>query len=123
MHMVSRQKLIRILRACQQITQLDLSFMKRQVDQEVLFMIGEEYSLTLEVLELRACSRIDDRALIGLARRLADLSANMKQRRPPTSPSTTEREKIKIKYLNLACLPLIKDESVEAIRDNLLGGL
>lgn len=120
---VSRQRLVRILRACHQITQLDLSFMKQQVDQEVLLIIGDQYSLTLEVLELRACSRIDDGALLGLVRRLADPSANKTQRRPQASPSTTEQDKVKIKYLNLACLPLIKDEAVEAIRDHLLGGL
>lgn len=119
--LVSKQKLIRILRACQQITELDLSFMKRQVDQEVLFMIGDKYSLTLEVLELRACSQIDDRALVGMACRLADLSASNKSRRQTSSP-TDATGRIKIKYLNLSCLP-IREPSVKAIQDNLVSGL
>lgn len=40
---VSKTKLIRILNNCDQIAHLNLNFMMDQVDEEILFLIGDQF--------------------------------------------------------------------------------
>ena len=70
---VSKQKLIRILQACDQISHLNLCFLKDTVDEEVLFMIGEKYQKSLISLELRACNGVSDSGIIGMCERLSGI--------------------------------------------------
>lgn len=63
---VSKQKLNRILNACDQIAHLNLSFMIQQVDEDILCTVGERFQKTLISLQIRACQKVDDAAIVGL---------------------------------------------------------
>lgn len=47
--------------------------MSEQIDEEILFLIGENFQSTLISLELRACNKVNDKGLIGMFERLSGI--------------------------------------------------
>lgn len=92
------------------------------VDQEVIQIITDKFSSTLEVLELMGCKQIDDIAIIRLSSNLVYRTRGTNKKKSSTN-KTNESSINKIKYLNLSCLPKIRDASIKSIQDNLLNGI
>ena len=128
---MSKTKLLRILKNCDRIAHLNLSFLSEQVDEDVLAAIGQNYQSSIISLELRACNKINDKALISLCERLSGVHA---QRNGIEPKNEVERYKFikglqnfeyknNLEFLNLADLKLIGNASMRTIAYNLMNKL
>jgi len=117
---VSKQKLMRILKSCDQIQHLNLSFMAA-VDDEVVSKIGEVFQPTLISLELRACSKITDAGLVGFCERISGFY-NIEGITDHNYGQLINslQNKSSLAYLNLADVNQLTNLSMKSISYNLL---
>ena len=109
--------------------------MQEQVDEDVLCMVGERFQKSLISLELRACQKVNDKAIIGMCERLSGFHQLLRNTIEPQNDE--ERYKImhlmnknqnlennnNLEFLNLADLKKISDSSMKSIAFNLFNKL
>jgi len=108
-----------------------LCFLKDTVDEQVLHLIGDKFQKSLVSLELRACSLVDDKGIIGLCERLSGIH----ELRNGVEPENDQERyqfiyrqknfvsKNNLEFLNLADLKNIKDASMKSIAHNIFNKL
>lgn len=110
---------------------MNLNFMTEQVDEEVVFLISSKFAKALVSLELRACTKLKDDAIIGMCERFSGIH----QLRNGTPNTDMERyrlihelehknvNKSNLEFLNLADLKFITNVSLKSIAYNLFNKL